>query len=87
MHTEYMSTTSSEKACLSVSRRRPCPSERRPVEERTGRPVKASGQELSTEHAQIRILVDRKSKSSPNARRRLRNTNFRLIMTEEVYKN
>ena len=27
-HTEYMSITPSEKACLSVSRRRPCPSER-----------------------------------------------------------
>ena len=27
-HTEYMSTTPSEKACLSVVRRRPCPSER-----------------------------------------------------------
>ena len=29
MHTEYTSITPSEKACLSVSRRRPCPSERR----------------------------------------------------------
>ena len=28
-HTEYMSVTSSEKACLLVSRRRPCPKERR----------------------------------------------------------
>ena len=28
MHTEYMSITPSEKACLSVSRRRPCPKER-----------------------------------------------------------
>ena len=27
-HTEYTSITPSEKACLSVSRRRPCPSER-----------------------------------------------------------
>ena len=31
----------------------------RPVEERTGRPVVASGQELNTEQAQIRTLVDR----------------------------
>ena len=30
--------------------------------------------------------TDRKSKSSPNVRRRLRNTTSRLIMTEEVYK-
>ena len=36
-HTEYMSITPSEKACLSVSRGRPCPSERgRSVGERTG---------------------------------------------------
>ena len=31
--------------------------------------------------------TDRKSKLSPNVRRKLRNTNFRLIVTEEVYKN
>ena len=41
---EYMSITLSEKACLSVSRRRPCPSERRrPVVERTGRLVVERG--------------------------------------------
>ena len=55
-----MSITPSEKACLSVSRRRPCPSERRdPVVETTGRPVVASGQELNVENAQIRTLLDR----------------------------
>ena len=31
--------------------------------------------------------TDKESKSSPTARRRLENTNSRLIMTEEVYKN
>ena len=31
----------------------------RPVVERTGRPFMASGQELNTEHAQIRTLLDR----------------------------
>ena len=31
--------------------------------------------------------TDRGSKFSPNARRKLRNTKSRLIMTEEVYKN
>ena len=31
--------------------------------------------------------TDRKSKFSPNVRRKLRNTNSRLIMTEEVYEN
>ena len=37
MHTEYMSITPCEKACLSVSRRRPCPSERRdPLESEQG---------------------------------------------------
>ena len=38
-HTEYMSITPSEKACLSVSRRRPCPSERMdPLESEQGHP-------------------------------------------------
>ena len=32
----------------------------KPVVERTGRPVVASGQELNTEHAQIRTLLDRR---------------------------
>ena len=31
--------------------------------------------------------TDMKRKFSPNVRRRLRNTNSRLIMTEEVYEN
>ena len=50
--------------------------------ERTGRLVVERGQELNTEHAQIRTLLDRQSKSSPNVRRRLRITNSRLNMTE-----
>ena len=59
--TEYMSITPSENACLSVSRRRPCPDERRdPLRERTGRLVVASGQERNVEHAQIRTLLDRR---------------------------
>ena len=57
------------------------------VSERTERPVVERGQELNTEHAQIRTLLDRKSKSSPNARRRLESTNSRLTMTEKVFKN
>ena len=67
-----------------VSRRRP--KERgRPVVERSGRFVLERGQELNTEHAQKRTLLDRQreSKSSPNVRRRLRNPNSGLIMTDE----
>ena len=46
-HTENMSITPSEKACLLVSRRRPCPKDwGQPVVERTGRPVVERGQEL-----------------------------------------
>ena len=47
-HTEHTSTTPSEKACLSVTCRRPCPKER-------GDPLRrehASGQELDVEHSQ-----------------------------------
>ena len=77
-----MSITPSEKTCLSVSRRRPCPSERGDPMKRESRETcygqwsgvkrwKRTGLEL--------FWTDRKSKSSPNVRRRLRNTNFRLI--------
>ena len=41
-------------ACLLVSRRRPCPID-------TGQPVVETGQELNTEHAQIRTLLGRHS--------------------------
>ena len=44
-----MSITPSEKACLSVSRRRPC----------TGRRVRPIGQEPNVGNAQIRTLLDR----------------------------
>ena len=74
----------SQREGLSVGQSSSSVSERtgRPVEERTGRPVMVSGQELNVGNA-----PDRKSESSPNVRRRLRNTIFRLIMTEEVCEN
>ena len=66
MHTENMSITPSEKACLLVSRCRQCPIERGDplLKERgdpllKGRPVVERGQELNTEHAQIRTLLGR----------------------------
>ena len=52
------------------------------MSERTVRSGRPSGQELNVANAQRQ-----KSKFSPNARRRLRNTNSRLIMTKEVYEN
>ena len=59
-HTEYRSITPSEKACLSVSRRRLCPDRTgRSVGERTGRPVGPSGQELNVGNTQIRTLLDK----------------------------
>ena len=60
----------------------------RSVGERTGRLVGPSGQELNVGNAQIRTLLDRQIEQiSPNVRRRLRNTNSRLAMTEEVHRN
>ena len=55
-----MSITPSERACLSVSRRR-SKSERigRSVGERTRRPVESSGQKLNVANAQIKTLLDR----------------------------
>ena len=67
MQTDNTSITPSEKACLLVSRRRPCPIERgnpllkqwqkATIELR--KPVVETGQELNPEHAQIRTLLDR----------------------------
>ena len=80
----------SQREGLSVGQSSSSMSERsgRSVGERTGRPVGPIGQELNVANAQIRTLVDRqKEQIWPNARRKLRNTNSRLIMTEEVYEN
>ena len=65
--------------------------------DRTGKPVvdrdksHESGYEIqrqNSENEQIRTLwTGKESKSSLTARRRLENTNSKLIMTEEVYKN
>ena len=55
----------------------------RSVGERTGRPVRPT----SETHRLELCWTDRKSKFSANVRRKLRNTNSRLIMTEEVYEN
>ena len=51
----------SQRKGLSVGQTSSSVSERtvRPVVERTGRPVVERGQELNTEHAQIRTLLDR----------------------------
>ena len=58
------------------------------VSDRSGQPVAERGQELNTEHLQIRTLLDRqRSKSSPTVRRRSGDTNSMLTMTEEVYEN
>ena len=46
-----------------------------------------SGPRMLQMHRIELCWTDRKSKFSPNLRRKLRNTNSRLIMTEEVYEN
>ena len=52
MYTENKSVTPSEKACLLVSHRRPCPIER-------GNPLLKQVKRQNSEHAQIRTLLDR----------------------------
>ena len=59
IHTENISITPSEKACLLVSRRRPCPKERGDPSLKEQGDLLWKGQELNTEHAQIRTLLDR----------------------------
>ena len=96
MHTENTSITPARRpVCSSVVVVRVreigatrCRNSGKKSHERSGQPIVERGQELNTEHAQIRTLLDRqRSKSSPTVRRRLRNTNSRLITNEEVYKN
>ena len=88
-HTENMSITPSEKACLLVSRRRPCPKELGdPLLKEQGDLLWKEVRSLTLNTHRLELFwTDRKSKSSPNVRRWLRNTNSRLIMTEDVYTN
>ena len=59
-HTEYMSITPREKACLSVSRRRPCPSEQGdPLESEQRDPLHQVFRSWNVGNAQIRTLLDR----------------------------
>ena len=82
--TEYIAITLNEKTCLSVFRRRQCPTERgRPVGDRAVRPA-----EQNSQNVQIRTLLDKqKSKFLPSARQKSTDTNFKPLMTEEVYEN
>ena len=82
-----MSITPCEKAGVgqssSVSERT-----ERPVVERTGRPVVEGCQELNTERAQIRTLLDRQREQiHADCQAEIRSTKSKLIMTEEVHKN
>ena len=88
----------SQREGLSVGQSSSSVSERsgRPVVEivakshkRSERPVVERGQELNTEHAQIRSLLDRQREQilADCQVEIKRDTNSRLIMTEEVYKN
>ena len=82
MHTENESITPSEKACLLVSRRRPCPTVR-------GNPLSKEGRVLNVEHAQIRTLLDRQREQIlADCHAEIRRHEFQAnVMTEEVYKN
>ena len=75
----------SQREGLSVGQTSSSMSERteRLVGERTGRPVEPTGQDHRLELS----WTDRNSKFSPTVKRKLRNTNTRLIKTGEVYEN
>ena len=83
-HTEHMPITLYEKTCLSVCRRRQCPTERSDL--------------LGTERCDLLSKVARKhrlglcstykkSKFLQSAKQELTNTNFKPLSTEEVYEN
>ena len=82
--TEYIAITLNEKTCLSVCRRRQCPTER--------------GDLLGTERGDLLSKVNRKhrlglcsinkkSKFFPNARQKSTDTDFKPLTIEEVYEN
>ena len=95
-HTVNKSITPSEKACLLVSRRRQFPIERcnpllqqwqKATMERSNPLLKQVKNKTLDMHRLGPCWTDRGSKSAPAVRRRLENTNSRLITTEEVNKN
>ena len=82
--TEYIAITLNETTCLSVCRRRQCPTER--------------GDLLGTERGDLLSKVARKHRLGlcstnkrceflPSARQKSTDTNFKLLTTEEVYEN
>ena len=81
--TEYMSITLNEKTCLSVSRRL-CPKERGDILERERGDLLS--QVVRTHRLEL-CWTDKRSEFLPSARQKLTDTNFKLIMTEEVYEN
>ena len=78
-----MSITLNEKTCLSASRRL-CPKERGDLlEKERGDPLS----QVVRMHRLEFCWTDKKSEFLPSARQKLTDTNFKLIMTEEVYEN
>ena len=82
--TEYIATTLNEKTCLSVCRRRQCPTERVDLLE-TERGDLLS--QIVRMHRSGLCSTNKKSRFLPNARQKLTDTNFKPLMTEEVYEN
>ena len=80
MHTENMSITPSEKACLLVSRRL-CPKEQGDLLWKEVRSYTLNTHRLGL------FWTDRGSEFLPSARQKLTDTNFKPLMTEEVYEN
>ena len=81
--TEYMSITLNEKTCLSVSRRL-CPKERGDLLEKER--IDLLSQVVRMHRLEI-CWIDKTSEFLPSARQKLTDTNFKLIMTQDVYEN
>ena len=82
--TEYIAITLNEKTCLSVYRRRQCPTERSDLLE-TERGDLLS--KVARKHRLGLCSTNTKSKFLPSARQKSTDTNSSLIMTEEVHEN
>ena len=80
--TEYIAITLNEKTCLSVCRRRQCPTERSDL---LGAERGDLLSEVTRKHRLGLCSISKKSNFLPSARQELTDTNFKPFTTEEVY--
>ena len=82
--TEYIAITLNEKTCLSVCRRRQCPTERGDL---LGTERSDLLSKVARKHRLGLCSTNKKSKFLPSAGQKSADTNFKPLAIEEVYEN